>query len=334
MKYILILWIVMMVVFISCDRSTSKTNLEKLVFLQDINDSIKQYPHNPGFYLGRATRLVKNDYKEEALADIEKSFMLFPSAQAAFQKFNILLAQNKLKEAILWLDNSIKILPSSLYLHLTLCNTYLQEKDTLAAQQILTSIKPLIEKSKDPFDVLQSGELLLCVKDTNAALKYARKSYNMQPFNNEAGFLIAYILSMKKQKEILFFSDTLLKNYEEKVFHKIYFFNGRYYENIDQYPKAIFYYNKAIYQLWSFIEAYMRKAYCQKKLNQYREALQTLSVASRVQTPNEELMFEIADCYDHLRDTTNALEYYQHALKNNKLNKDTIIERIQQLTLE
>lgn len=331
MKYSLIVLLMMSVVLLSCNENASKTNLEELSFLKDINDSIKKYPNNPSFYLGRATRLLKNDYKEEALTDVEKSFKFLPSATAALQKYNILLSQKKLKEGISWLDNCIKILPSSLYLQLTLCDAYLQAKDTTAAKKILITIKPLIDKSQDPFDIHQAGELLLCIQDTIEALKYARKSYAMQSINNEAGFLVNYILSMKKDKSILLFSDTLLKNYDEKVFYKIYFFNGRYYENVGQYTNAILWYNKAIAQSWSFLEAYLHKVYCQKKLFKYQEALQTLSVASQVQMPNDELMFEVADCYEHLRDTPNALEYYQYALKNNTLNNDTINARIQKL---
>ena len=137
-----LLVIVAIILFSGCNNDNESSPYSEILDqppYQVFTDSIKQEPNREDLYFRRAILLNSNDYPQPALTDFRKAWSLKKDERYAFGISTILLEKNP-DSATQFLDQSLKILPESFLLGLSLARAYDAQNKTDQALEVSNNL--------------------------------------------------------------------------------------------------------------------------------------------------------------------------------------------------
>ena len=305
--------IALCIAFLSCNSHNAVSPYEEILSRQPylpLTDSIRHDPFDPDLYYRRGMLLSKNNNNPPALADLKKAWSLNKREVYAMAISNVLL-EGKADSAISFLQDALKILPSSVPLHINLIQAYADQQKINEALAVCDSV---LRRHPDQVGVLMmKSDLLEQKNDSAGSLKALQQAYLFAPFNEDLCYDLAFKYAQNKNPKALQLCDSLLKKDTAERKGEPYYFKGVYYSNINDESKALDNFNKAIQYDYTFLDAYMDKGkifYDQKK---YNEAEKVFQLALKVSPSYADGYYWVGRCQEALGQREEAILNYQRA---------------------
>lgn len=275
-----------------------------------LTDSIEKQPARDDLYFRRAVLLNSNDFPEPALADFRKAWSLNREEKYAFGISMILLEKNP-DSAIAFLDRTMKELPQSALLGLSLARAYgAQQK----VDQALGVCETLLQKNPEQVDVLKMKASLLEQKGEDmAAVATMEKAYSITPFDIELNYMLAFTYGETKNPKVLTLCDSLIKKDSLGLHAEPYYYKGLYYSNINNKAKALSLFNEAIQHDYNFLDAHIEKGITLYEQKKYAEAYQAFNLAMTISPKYADAYYWMGKCQEALGDRKEAKLNYQRA---------------------
>lgn len=275
-----------------------------------LTDSIRQNPTDPGLYYRRGVLLYKNSNSLPALADLRKAWSLDKKEIYATNISNILL-EEKPDSAILFLQEALKTIPSSIPLHINLIQAY---ADLHKTDEALAICNLVLGKHPDQVGILMMKSDLQDQKnDSSGALVSLEQAYLLAPANEDLCYSLAFKYAQDKNSRALFICDSLIRNDTISKSAEPFYFKGVYYSNINDKPKALDQFNKAIEIDYTFLDAYMDKGRIQFEQKKYNDAASVFQLALKVSAGYADAYFWLGKCQEALGQKEEAKLNYQRA---------------------
>lgn len=296
-----------------CKQSTTaEVTLDQIEYLAALNKAISENTENDSLLLYRAKLLLESKYITLASKDCKKAFEIKPSIAAAICQYQTLIQQGKIEDAIQWLIDAEKKVGTNNTLLFALAEAYWKKKSVTAATQLLNKMDTTHLSSHLAFDVATLLFEMQCHED---ALRFVDMSI-LRDQQLSYYFMKIYLMIKTKKSGVI----NILKQLEKRKDIKdkkadLYYLYGSYYQAYNNMDKAYQYFEKTTNIDWRFQSAYIGKAQILKNKAQYREAIEQLYIASEVDNPTFTIMKETAECFLALKDTNEAIDYYQTAWK-------------------
>ena len=118
----------------------------------------------------------------------------------------------------------------------------------------------------------------------------------------------------RKDPKALVMADALIAGDKAMADKEAFFIKGLYYSNIQQYEKAIPFFDKSLTLSYTFMPAYTEKALALSALNRNQEALAVMDKALTVQNNFDEGYYYRGRILEKLGRTQEAIESYQTAM--------------------
>jgi tetratricopeptide (TPR) repeat protein len=254
--------------------------------------------------------LFKNNNNPPALADFRKAWSLSKKETYAINISNILL-EEKPDSAILFLQQALKILPASIPLHINLIQAYADQQKTDEALAICNFV---LQQHPGQVGILMMKSDLLDQKhDTAGSLKALEQAYLFAPGNEDLCYSLAFKYAQNKNLKVLALCDSLLKNDTIEKKGEPYYFKGVYYSNISDKIQALDYFNKAIQNDYSFLDAYMDKGRILFDQKKYTDASKVFQLALKVSATYADAYYWLGKCQEALGQKEEAKLNYQRA---------------------
>lgn len=153
--------------------------------------------------------------------------------------------------------------------------------------------------------------------DTPNAIKSLEHAIDIYPLPD---YLIALgtIYAETKNKNALMIADELLHSNKTKSGKDAYFITGLYYNYMNEYAKAISYFDSSLRLDFTYMYSYREKAIALYNLEKYQEALTVLKRAVTIQNNFDEGYYWMGRCYEKLNQKEDAIQSYQSALLYDK----------------
>ena len=275
-----------------------------------LTDSIKKEPTRDELYFRRAVLLNKNNFPEPALTDFQKAWSIRKEEKYAFG-ISTLLLEKKPDSAIVFLKNSLKEIPQSVLLQLSLARAYDAQNKTDDALNVCNNILQLYP---DNVDVLKfKAQLLEKKNDINGSIASLEKAYSLAPFDVDLNNELAYKYAETKNPKVISLCDSLIKMDSLKIHAEPYYCKGLYYSNINEKVKALDLFNAAIQHDYTFLDPYLAKGkvyYDQKKYTDAKKVfLQAISISSTL----ADAYYWLGKCQEALGEKDEARLNYQRA---------------------
>jgi tetratricopeptide (TPR) repeat protein len=305
--------ILLLIVISSCNNSNNSSPYEELLSRSpyaNLTDSIHQNSTDPDLYYRRGMLLVKNNNNPPALEDFKKAWSLDKKEQYAVAISNVLVAE-KPDSAISFLKDALKKLPQSFPLQLNLVQVYANKQQT---NEALTVCNNLIKQQPKHVGVLMiKSDLLESTGDSSGSLKTLEQAYFLAPFNEELCYNLAFKYAQSKNSKTVTLCDSLLRNDTIEKKAEPYYFKGIYYSNINEKAKALDYFNKAIQNDYTFLDAYMDKGKILFENKKYNDAIKTFQLALKVSATYADAYYWLGKCQEALGEKDEAKLNYQRA---------------------
>ena len=280
-----------------------------------ITDSISRFPTDAGLYLERAALLSQNNLHELAAADYKKSWELKPEEATAIPYASNLSITNRPKEALQFLQTSLRQFPESRELKRILGEAYVQSGKGKDALQLYDAV--LKSDSTDVEAWYEKGMLLAKMKDTANAIDALKSAYTLHPISTY-GLELAHLYAEKGNAEAIALCDLAISRDSARELTDPFFIKGIYYANIKQYESAIIQFDSCIRRDWKFTEAYIEKGILFFQQKNYDVALNTFRMAATVSNTYPDAYYWIGRCYEAISKKDEALEYYERAVALDK----------------
>ncbi len=310
---VIILFTIVLIAVSSCNNSNDSSPYEELLSrppYTNLTDSIHQNSSDPDLYYRRGMLLFKNNNNPPALADFKKAWSLNKKEKYAVGISNILVAE-KPDSAISFLKNALKELPQSIALQLNLVQVYANKQQT---DEALAVCNNLIKQQPKHVGVLMiKSDLLETKNDAFGSLKALEQAYLLAPLNEDLCYNLAFKYAQGKNPKALNLCDSLLRNDTINKKAEPYYFKAVYYSNVNDKIKALQYFNKAIQNDYTFLDAYMDKGrilYDQKK---YTDARKVFQLAIKISATYADAYYWLGKCQEALGEKEEAKLNYQRA---------------------
>ena len=276
----------------------------------NLTDSIHQSPSNAELYYRRGMLLSKNNNNPPALADLQKAWSLSNKESYAMAISNILL-ESKPDSAILFLEQALKVLPTSIPLNMNLIQAYAAQQKFDNALAICNTI---LDKHPDqPAVLMMKSDLLEQKNDSVGSLKALEQAYQFAPFNEDLCYNLAFKYAQAKSPKALTLCDSLLRYDTAERKGQPYYFKGVYYANLNNIPQALSYFDRAIDNDYTFLDAYMDKGRIFYDKKKYDEAAKIFQLALRVSATYADGYYWLGKCQEALGQREEAKLNYQRA---------------------
>ena len=134
------IWVAFMpLLLVACQNKEGEDAVLTRAPFTQLTDSLKSYPRNAALYYRRGELLDQNNLPELAEQDFRKAWQVSPSENYALRLTAILEAKKK-DSAVLFLQEAINKLPSSLVLRLQLARAYQEKGQTQRAMELADQI--------------------------------------------------------------------------------------------------------------------------------------------------------------------------------------------------
>jgi len=306
--------VIVLFLALACNNNDTGSAYDSVLSLppySSLTDSIKNDRNNAELYYHRALLLKKNNLPEPAFADFKKAWSLKDKEEYAANASSLLLENNKPDSAVVFINEALKKIPTSIFLKLDLARAYsdLNKKD-----DALNVCIDIIKQAPGQIDALMMKSDLLDEKqDTAGSLAALETAYSLAPFDQELNYNLAFKYAEGKNPKVLTLCDSLIKINPAKSHPEPYYFKGIYYSNINDKQKAIENFDQAIRQDYNFHNAYLEKGkayYDQKKI---KEALNVFELLSTISPSLADAYYWIAKCQQSSGQNKDAKENYQRA---------------------
>ena len=271
-----------------------------------LSDSIRQEPRRDDLYFRRAVLLNSNNYPEPALADFKRAWSLQKEEKYAFGVSTILLEKNP-DSAVVFLDQSMKELPGSILLGLSLARAYDAQNKPAEAEKICDD---LLKLNPEQVDVLKMKASLLDKKgDQASATQILEKAYSLTPFDIELNYILALKYAETKNKKVIALCDSLIKVDSLGLHAEPYYYKGIYFSNINEKVRALLLFNDAIQHDYNFLDAHIEKGIVLYEQKKYAEAYSAFNLAMTISP-------KYADAYYWMAKSQLAMGQVQEASLN------------------
>jgi tetratricopeptide (TPR) repeat protein len=253
------LFSILFIFFGACNNETAVSPYDEVLsqpLFASLTDSIKHEPNNDELYFRRAVLLNKNNFPEPALADFQKAWSLHKYEKYAFAIANIWL-DKKPDSAVIFLNESLKDLPESYLLRISLARSYNalnKTDDALNVCDQLAKMQPL-----QPEALLLQSELLDKKGDSIGSVTPMEKAHYLAPANLEIAFKLAYKYAENKNSKAVGLCDSLISKDSSHVHADPYYVKGIYYSNINDKTKALQWFDETIRYSYNYLNAYIEK---------------------------------------------------------------------------
>ena len=308
-------------VFFSCSNNTVEEtdSLLKSPPYQILTDSIQTESANARLYYQRGLLLLENEQFNHAEKDFRKAWSLENSEQNALGVITVLRRKNA-DSAIAFIEEAIKKIPESIPLKISLARGY-QQKGNF--EKAIAICNQLIEQYPGQLDAFQlKAEMLQVENKDEEALLTLEKAYSYAPGDAEIAHSLAFAYAEAKNVKAIALSDSLIAADTEGKHAEPYYFKGVYYANIGNKTGALVFFNQAIQHDYYFLDAYMEKGNMFYNAKNYREALETFQLASKVSPTFAEAYFWLGKTNEALGNKDEAKLDYQRAYGLDKSMKE------------
>lgn len=228
----------------------------------------------------------------------------------------IMVLEDKLKEARNLLDNLMAIYPSNEEVYIQIANMLSKQDKHIEAVAYLEKAK---EYTDDLVDVASlMGMEYLYLDDYSKSREQFIVCLDVDLEDYQALYNIIYCFEMESahQEAIKFLNNYIDKNpYCEVAWHQI----GRQYFVLKNYKEALKAFDYAVLIDESFIGAFVEKAKTLEKLERYNEAIENYKITLDLDDPTAYAYLRIGECYKKKGDVTKAIHYYKKALHEDPL---------------
>ncbi|HET9824036.1 MAG TPA: tetratricopeptide repeat protein [Chitinophagaceae bacterium] len=275
-----------------------------------LTDSIEQNSSNADLYYRRGMLLSKNNNYPPALADLRKAWSLSKREPYAIAISNIFL-DRKPDSAISFLQQAMKLLPESIPLQINLVQGYANQQKI---DEALTICNIILQKHPDhPAVLMMKSDLLEQKNDSVGSIKALEQAYRLAPFNEDLCYNLAFKYAQARDPKALMLCDSLLRYDTAERKGEPYYFEGVYYTNINNIPKALSYFDKSIQFDYTFLDAYMEKGKIFYDKKKYDEAAKTFQLALNVSTTYADAYYWLGKCQEATGQKDEARLNYQRA---------------------
>ena len=313
MTWKLFFGVVVSISIYACNNRESDSPYEEFLSrppYANLTDSIHQSPSNSDLYYRRGMLLSKNNNNPPALLDLKKAWALNKKESYAMAISNILL-ESKADSAISFLQQALKVLPSSVPLNMNLVQAYAGEQKFDNALAICNTI--LDTRPDQPAVLMMKSDLLEQKNDSVGSLKTLEQAYQFAPFNEDLCYSLAFKYAQAKNPKALTLCDSLLRYDTAERKGEPYYFKGVYYANMNNIPQALSYFDKAIEYDYTFLDAYMEKGKIFYDKKKYDEAVKIFQLALRVSATYADGYYWLGKCQEALGQKVEAKLNYQRA---------------------
>jgi tetratricopeptide (TPR) repeat protein len=275
-----------------------------------LTDSIQHNPSNPDLYYHRGILLFKNNNNPPALADFRKAWSMEKKEIYALDISNVLLTE-KPDSAIAFLKDALKLLPSSIPLHINLIQAYANVQKT---DEALALCNFILKQHPDHVGILMmKADLQEQKNDTIGSMNTLEQAYRFAPANEDLCYNLAFKFAQNKNSKVLTLCDSLLQNDALGKNAEPYYFKGVYYSNINDRASALTYFNKAIAADYTFLDAYMDKGRILFNEKKYNDAVTDLQLALKISPAYADAYYWLGKCQEMLGQKQDAKLNYQRA---------------------
>lgn len=167
------------------------------------------------------------------------------------------------------------------------------------------------------------------IEDSLGAAHSFEKAYVLNPNPIDAIYmarLMAYYHNPKSLEVCNEIISTFGKAYEKETF----IVKGNYYAAIKENQKALDAFDSSIKSSYTYMDAYLQKAFLFMSLERYKEAIDILMKAVTVQNNYDDGYFYLGKCYEQIKDTAKAIDAYEKTMliNSNFVEADEALKRI------
>lgn len=311
-----------LIILSSCNDNTPTSPYEEILALPPfavLTDSIKNEKINPDLYFRRAVLLNTNNFPEPALADFQQAWSLKKEEKYAYAISTILVDKSP-DSAALFLNESLKELPQSTLLRISLARSYNAQNKTEEALKVCDEI---LQMNPEQVDVLKlKAGLLEKKQDFAASIRILEKAYSITPYDIELNYILALKYAEAKNPKVINICDSLIKMDSLGVHADPYYYKGIYYSNINDKAKALSLFNEAIKHDYNFLDAHIEKGIILYDQQKYEEAYQSFNLAMTISPKYADSYYWMAKCQEATGNKAEAKLNYQRAYGLDKTLKE------------
>lgn len=311
-----------MIILSSCNDNTPASPYEDILAQPPfavLTDSIRNEKINPDLYFRRAVLLNTNNFPEPALADFQQAWSLKKEEKYAYAISTILVDKNP-DSAVLFLNESLKELPQSTLLRISLARSYNAQNKTEEALKVCDEI---LQMNPEQVDVLKlKAGLLEKKQDFAASIRILEKAYSTTPYDIELNYILALKYAEAKNPKVINICDSLIKMDSLGVHADPYYYKGIYYSNINDKAKALSLFNDAIKHDYNFLDAHIEKGIILYDQQKYEEAYQSFNLAMTISPKYADSYYWMAKCQEATGNKAEAKLNYQRAYGLDKTLKE------------
>ncbi len=311
-----------LIILSSCTDNTPSSPYTEILTqppFAGLTDSIKNEKTDPDLYFRRAVLLNSNNFQEPALLDFEQAWALKKEEKFAYAISTILVDKNP-DSAVVFLNQSLKELPQSILLHLSLARSYNAQNKT---EEALKTCDEILQMNPEQVDALKLRAGLLEKKqDFATAVSTLEKAYAITPYDIELNYILALKYAETKNQKVIRLCDSLIKMDSLGVHADPYYYKGIYYSNMNDKPKALSLFNEAIKHDYNFLDAHIEKGIILYDQQNYEEAYKSFNLAMTISPKYADSYYWMAKCQEATGNKAEARLNYQRAYGLDKTLKE------------
>jgi tetratricopeptide (TPR) repeat protein len=315
-------FVTLLIFLSSCNDNTPSSPYAEILAqppFAGLTDSIGNEKTNHDLYFRRAVLLNTNNFPEPALADFQQAWLLKKEEKYAYAISTILVDKNP-DSAALFLNQSLKELPQSTLLRISLARSYNAQNKTEEALKVCDEI---LQMNPEQVDVLKlKAGLLEKKQDFVTSIRILEKAYSITPYDIELNYILALKYAETKNPKVINICDSLIKMDSLGVHADPYYYKGIYYSNINDKAKALSLFNEAIKHDYNFLDAYIEKGIILYDQQKYQDAYQSFNLAMTISPKYADSYYWMAKCQEATGNKAEAKLNYQRAYGLDKTLKE------------
>lgn len=238
------------------------------------------------------------------------------SIQLKLMKVEVLVFENKLKEATLMLENIEAIEPynDEVFIQKALILSKKQQH-----KQAISVLNESLNFIEDPVDIwsMLGMEYLYLDDYQNARLNFEKcLTVDVEDFSSLYNIIYCFDMQENHKEAIVFLNLYINKNpYSEIAWHQL----GRQYSELAMYKEALNSFEYSVLIDETFTAGYLEIAKALEDLNRYQQAIENYMIALELENPTAYILMKIGACYEQLENINMAIHFYKKAVKEDPL---------------
>lgn len=317
--------------------NTSRTNdfhsskfYESVISSSDVAESLARNeneendPSNPESFikLGKEEELKK--HRDEALQIYDKGITLCPNFIELYKLKSLCLCNlGRFNDAMAFINEKIDKKFNIADMMCIKGHCYYKNNNKIKALEITDKVLKIKKNHQE--SLFLKAQCLYDLGDNKSALKILDIIIKHNPTSSQGLFLKGIILEQdKKYNEAIESYSQSLNSLNGKGDQKneVYFCLGRCYQHLENYKKAIFYY-ESLSKFESKGEVYYNLGYCYFEIKQYNRAINNFDLCLVLSYENEKVLHYKALSYISLNNEEKAFRCYKNLIEINANNLES-----------